>query len=104
MKRAPDISLPQFEGPLDLLLDLVRRHDIDIADVSIGEITRQYLDYLHAAEQLDIDLGADFAYIASLLIHIKSQSLLATDPESQQDDPRQELTRLLLSHEQLRHG
>jgi len=104
MNRAPDISLPQFEGPLDLLLDLVRRHDIDIADVPIGEITRQYLDYLHAAEQLDIDLGADFTYIASLLIHIKSESLLATDPERRQEDPRQELTRLLLSHEQLRHG
>lgn len=106
MTTAPDISLPRFEGPLDLLLDLVRTHQIDIHEIPIAAITRQYLDYLHRAEQLDIDLGAEFAYIAALLIHIKSRSLLASDPELpvREEDPRQELMRLLLDHDQVRHG
>ena len=106
MSAALDISLPRFEGPLDLLLDLVRKHEIDIADIPISEVTRQYLDYLHRAEQLDIDLGAEFTYIAALLIHIKSRSLLTRDPElaAGEEDPRQELVRLLLDHDQVRAG
>lgn len=102
----PDVSLPRFEGPLDLLLELVRKHQLDITDIPISEITRQYLDYLHQAEQLDIDLGGEFSYIAALLIHIKSKSLLARDPELEgaEEDPRQELTRLLLDHDQVRQG
>lgn len=106
MTAGPDLSLPRFEGPLDLLLDLVRRHEIDIADIPIAEITRQYLDYMHHAGQLDIDLGAEFTYIAALLIHIKSRSLLARDPAlaTREDDPRQELVRLLLDHDQVRQG
>jgi segregation and condensation protein A len=106
MSAAPDISLPRFEGPLDLLLDLVRKHEIDIADIPIAEVTRQYMDYLHRAQQLDIDLGAEFTYIAALLIHIKSRSLLARDPElpDRGEDPRRELVRLLLDHDQIRQG
>jgi segregation and condensation protein A len=106
MNPALNISLPRFEGPLDLLLDLVRKHEIDIADIPISEVTRQYLDYLRRAEQLDIDLGAEYTYIAALLIHIKSRSLLTPDPElaASEEDPRQELIRLLLDHDQVRSG
>ena len=100
------ISLPRFEGPLDLLLDLVRRNEIKITDIPVAEITRQYLEYLDAAEELDMDLGAEFAYMASVLIHIKSRCLLARDPEiaAREEDPRDELVRLLLDHEQVRQG
>lgn len=106
MSPAPDISLPHFEGPLDLLLALVRKHEVEIADIPIAEITRQYLDYLHRAQELNIDLGADFIYLAALLIHIKSRSLLPDDPEiaSRQPDPREELIRKLMDHEQLQQG
>ena len=100
------ISLPRFEGPLDLLLELVRKNEVQITDIPIAEITRQYLEYLRRAEQLDIELGAEFAYMASVLIHIKSRSLVARDPElaAQEEDPRDELVRMLLDHDQVRHG
>ena len=106
MSVAPDISLPCFEGPLALLLALVRKNEVAIADIPITRITGQYLEYLHRAEQLDIDLGSDFAYMASVLIEIKSQCLLPADPEiaALEPDPRQELIRALLDHEQVRHG
>lgn len=107
MNSGPDISLPRFEGPLALLLHLVRSNEIDISDIPIAEITRQYLDYLHRAEEMDIDLGAEFSYIAALLIHIKSRALLATDPAiapAGADDPRQELARLLMQEDELRNG
>ena len=80
MSASPEISLPRFEGPLDLLLTLVRKNEVEITDIPIAEITRQYLNYLHRAEELNIDLGADFVYIAALLIHIKSRSLLLPAP------------------------
>ena len=102
----PEISLPRFEGPLDLLLELVRKNEVLITDIPISEITRQYLDYLHRADKLDIELGSEFAYIAALLIHIKSRSLLATDPEiaAREEDPRQELVRMLVDHDRLRQA
>ncbi len=100
------ISLPQFEGPLDLLLDLVRKNEVEITDIPIAEITRQYLEYLDRAKQLDIELGAEFAYMASVLIHIKSRCLVARDPElaTREEDPRDELVRMLLDHDQVRQG
>lgn len=106
MNPAPTVSLPQFDGPLDLLLELVRKNEIDITDLPIATITRQYLDYLHRAEELDLHLGSEFAYVAALLIHIKSRCLLKTDPEitAPEEDPRQELVRLLLDHDQVRQG
>src|SRR5689334_16242930 len=101
---ALDISLPRFEGPLDLLLALVRKHEVEIADLPIAEITRQYLEYLQQADELNVDLGADFIYMAALLIHIKSRCLLPPDPElrGREPDPREELVRQLLDHDQLR--
>ena len=106
MNAALDISLPRFDGPLDLLLDLVRKNEVEITDIPIAEITRQYLDYLHQARELNIDLGADFVYFAALLIHIKSRSLLPGDPElmAPELDPRDALVRQLMDHDQLRHG
>lgn len=106
MSVAPEISLPRFEGPLDLLLELVRKNEIDIEDIPLAEITRQYLNYLHRAEELDLELGSEFVHMAALLIHLKSRSLLAPDPEASPpgDDPRQELVRLLVEHDLARQG
>ena len=104
MSAGPEISLPRFAGPLDLLLELVRKNQIEITDIPIAAITRQYLDYLAQAAALDCELGSEFAYMAALLIHIKSRSLLATDPEVAEEDPRQELVRLLLHPDQVRQG
>jgi segregation and condensation protein A len=102
----PDISLPRFEGPLDLLLSLVRKNQVAIADIPIAEITRQYLDYLRQADELNMDLGSEFVYMAAVLIHIKSRWLLPLHPEirDREPDPRQELVRQLLDHDQVRQG
>ncbi len=106
MSTVPEIVLDRFEGPLDLLLSLVRRNAVDVADIPIAEITRQYLDYLHQAGELDLELGSEFVYMAALLIQIKSRCLLPPDPQLApcEPDPRQELVRQLLSHDQMRQG
>ena len=74
------INLPSYEGPLDLLLDLIRKQEMDIHNIPIAKVTEQYLDYLHQLEKLDIDVSADFIYMAATLIHIKSKMLLPADP------------------------
>lgn len=105
MSSLPAISLPRFEGPLDLLLALVRQHQVAITDIPIAAVTRQYLDYLHRAQELDLDLGSEFAYMAATLIHIKARCLLPADPATASEpDPRQDLIRELLDHEQLRRA
>jgi segregation and condensation protein A len=103
---APPISLPRFEGPLDLLLELVRRKEVDITEIPIAEITRQYLDYLESAADMDLELGSEFAFMAATLIQIKSRLLLPPDPEMavRETDPRQEIIRELLDREQLRQA
>ena len=88
------IHLAVYEGPLDLLLDLIRKQEMDVHDIPIAKITEQYLDYLHQLEKLDIDVSADFIYMAATLIHIKSKMLLPQDPlagPESQEDPREEL-------------
>jgi segregation and condensation protein A len=97
--EGPAVSLPQYEGPLDLLLDLVRKHQLNVLDLPIAEVTRQYLDHLHRARELNVDLGADFVLMAATLIHIKSRSLLRPAPEDE-PNPRQELIEQLLTREQ----
>src|SRR6266478_4344898 len=67
-----NFHLEQYDGPLDLLLDLIRKQQIDIKDIPIATITQQYLEYLDKAREMDIDLGAEFVYMAATLIHIKS--------------------------------
>ena len=93
-----------YDGPLDLLLDLIRKQDIDIYDIPIAKITQQYLTYVENMKQLDVDVAAEFIYTASLLIHIKSKMLLPRDPEAtgDADDPRMELVNRLLEHERFR--
>src|SRR5450432_1051753 len=90
-----------YDGPLDLLLDLIRKQDIDIYDIPIAKITRQYLTYIENMKHLDVDVAAEFIYTASLLIHIKSKMLLPRDPDVTGilDDPRTELVNRLLEHE-----
>ena len=70
-----------YDGPLDLLLDLVRKQDIDIYDIPIARITAQYLGYVENLKHLDVDIAAEFIYMASLLIHIKSKMLLPRNPD-----------------------
>src|SRR5271157_3262323 len=93
-----------YDGPLDLLLDLIRKQDIDIYDIPIAKITAQYLSYVENIKQLDVDIAAEFIYTASLLIHIKSKMLLPRDPDAAGDaeDPRMELVNRLLEHERFR--
>jgi segregation and condensation protein A len=101
------INLPAYEGPLDLLLDLIRKQEMDIHNIPIAKITEQYLDYLHQLEKFDIDVSADFIYMAATLIHIKSKMLLPADPlagpEGEQD-PRDELVHRLLEHEKFKNA
>jgi len=104
-----DIHLEHYEGPLDLLLDLIRKQQIDIKDIPIATITSQYLEYMDKAREMDIDLGAEFVYMAATLIHIKSKMLLPRDPALGQDaeeaeDPRQELVERLLEHERFKNA
>ena len=93
-----------YDGPLDLLLDLIRKQDIDIYDIPIAKITAQYLKYVENMKQLDVDVAAEFIYTASLLIHIKSKMLLPRDPDAtgMLEDPRMELVNRLLEHERYR--
>jgi segregation and condensation protein A len=100
--------LEQYEGPLDLLLDLIRKHQINIYDIPIASITAQYLEYMQRALELDMELSAEFVYMAATLIHIKSKMLLPTDPEleklSEEEDPRKELVDRLLEHERFKNA
>jgi segregation and condensation protein A len=101
------ISLPLYEGPLDLLLDLIRRQKLDIYDIPIAKITEQYLEYLHLMEELDVDVASEFLVIASQLIYIKSRMLLPPDPDAileEQEDPRAELIRRLLEYEKFKNA
>src|SRR5262244_4280631 len=96
------ISLPLYEGPLDLLLDLIRKQKLDIYDIPISKITEQYLSYLHVIEELNVDVASEFLLIAAQLIYIKSKMLLPPDPDAapeDQEDPRAELVRRLLEYE-----
>ena len=104
-----NFHLEQYEGPLDLLLDLIRKQQIDIKDIPISTITSQYLAYMEKAREMDIDLGAEFVYMAATLIHIKSKMLLPRDPALEQEgedagDPRQELVDRLLEHERFKNA
>jgi len=94
-----------YEGPLDLLLDLIRKQDIDIYDIPIAKITAQYLAYVEKIRELDVNIAAEFIYMAAVLIHIKSKMLLPRDPEApaeEQEDPRTELVNRLLEHEKFK--
>jgi segregation and condensation protein A len=95
-----------YDGPLDLLLDLIRKQNIDIYDIPIALLTAQFLDYCHQLKQTDVDSAGEFIYMASLLIHIKSKTLLPRDPSdvtgADSEDPRRELVERLLEHERFK--
>ena len=94
-----------YEGPLDLLLDLIRKQDIDIYYIPIAKITAQYLAYVEKLRELDVNIAADFIYMAAVLIHIKSKMLLPRDPAATSealDDPRTELVNRLIEHEKFK--
>jgi len=98
--------LEKYDGPLDLLLDLIRKQKIDIYDIPISKITEQYSAYMAQAAELDIELSGEFVYMAATLIHIKSKMLLPRDPELEkiapEGDPRRELVDRLLEHQRFK--
>ena len=98
------VDLNVFRGPLDLLLYLVRKHEVEIVDIPIATITDQYLEYLSVLEQLDVNAVGDFLALASTLIEIKSQQVLprADEIQDELDDPRRELVRRLLEYKNYR--
>lgn len=101
------ISLPLYEGPLDLLLDMIRKQKIDIYDIPIATVTQQYLEYLHFMQELDVNLASEFLLMAAQLIYIKSRMLLPPDPDAppeEAEDPRAELVRRLLEYEKFKNA
>jgi segregation and condensation protein A len=101
-----NFHLEHYDGPLDLLLDLIRKQQIDIHDIPIAQITAQYLEYMQRALEMDVELSTEFVYMAATLIHIKSKVLLPRDPEldklQPEEDPRRELVDRLLEHERFK--
>lgn len=101
------IKLQSFEGPLDLLVHLIRKNKVDVYDIPIALITRQYLDYLDLMQELNLDVASEFLVMSATLIHIKSRMLLprpetaAGDPVDE-EDPRDQLVRRLLEHERFK--
>jgi segregation and condensation protein A len=96
-----------YDGPLDLLLDLIRSQDIDVYDIPIAKITAQFLAYVNQLKATDVDVAGEFIYTASLLIHIKSKMLLPRSPAGPDDtaeDPRRELVERLLEHERFKNA
>ncbi len=98
---AYQVRLDQFEGPLDLLLYLIRKNKIDITDIPIAEITRQYLETLQEMRRLNLDLAGEYLVMASTLMFIKSRMLLPAEPaeDGEEIDPRKELVERLLMYE-----
>ncbi len=98
---SPRIVIREFEGPLDLLLYLLRRNRVDIHDIPIAPITRQYMEYLEVMRELNLDVAGEFMVMAATLIHVKSKMLVPVDPTEAQgdeeaEDPRAELVQRLL--------
>src|SRR5467141_620968 len=101
------INIPMYEGPLDLLLDLIKQQKMSIHDIQISKITAQYLDYLHKLEKLDVDVSSEFIYMAATLIYIKSKMLLPPDPlagPEEAEDPRADLVQRLVEHEKYKNA
>ena len=98
------VKLDLFEGPLDLLLFLIQKNEIDIYDIPIAAITRQFLEYVEIIQQLNLEVAGDFVVMAATLMRIKSRMLLPSDPEAEEEegDPREELVRRLLEYQQFR--
>jgi segregation and condensation protein A len=103
------VRLEVFEGPLDLLLYLIKRDEVDIHEISIERITRQYLEYLQAFKELNIELAGEFVVMAANLIYLKSRSLLPVDQQPpdedvEEDDPRWDLIRQLIEYKKFKEA
>ncbi|HXC61366.1 MAG TPA: segregation/condensation protein A, partial [Nitrospiria bacterium] len=101
------VKLPAFEGPLDLLLHLIKTNEINIYDIPIAMITQQYLDYLKLMKNLNLGIAGEFIVMAATLIYIKSKTLLPLEEsplEEQEEDPRAELVRRLLEYKQFKEA
>jgi len=102
------VHLDKFDGPMDLLLHLIKKNELDIYDISIALITRQYLDYIKLMKDLNLEVAGEFLVMAATLLHIKSRQLLPLDdPEDAEDeeaDPRAELVRRLLEYQQYKEA
>ncbi len=103
------VKLEVFEGPLDLLLFLIKRDEIDIHEISLERITRQYLEYLQAFKELNIDIAGEFVVMAANLIYLKSRSLLPVDlqppdEDAEEDDPRWDLIRQLIEYKKFKEA
>jgi segregation and condensation protein A len=99
------VRLASFEGPLDLLLHLIKKHEVNIYDIPIALVTQQYLDYLDLMAELNLDVAGEFLVMAATLIHIKSRMLLPRPDPSQEDpdeDPREALMRQLVEHQRFK--
>ena len=104
---ALEVYLDAFEGPLDLLLYLIRKHNLDILDIPMAELTRQYMDYVEKmramSEHFKLELAADYLLMSAMLIEIKSRMLLPKPDEiAEEDDPRAELVRRLMEYEAIK--
>src|SRR5260370_2753243 len=102
------INVPMDEGPLDLVVDLIKKQEMNIHDIQIAQITAQYLDYLHKLKELDVDVSSEFIYMAARLIYIKSKMLLPVDPLASEEeqaggDPPAELVQRLVEHEKFKN-
>ena len=102
--EALSVFLDTFEGPLDLLLYLIRKHSLDILDIPMAELTRQYMGYVEMMQTAQLELAAEYLLMAALLIEIKSRMLLPKPPKEHatEEDPRAELVRRLLEYEQMK--
>jgi len=105
--EAYPLKLENFEGPLDLLLHLIRKHEVNIYDIPIALVTEQYLGYIELMQELNLDVAGEFLVMAATLIHIKSRTLLPrppTDEElaAEEEDPREALVRRLLEHQRFK--
>jgi segregation and condensation protein A len=105
---SPRIELPLFEGPLDLLLYLIRKHEFDLHDIPIAPITRQYMEYLDVMQEVNLDVAGDFMVMAATLIHIKAKMLVPVDPTEAQgedaEDPREGLVQRLLEFQRYKEA
>ena len=98
------VKLPYFEGPLDLLLFFVKRDELNIYDIPISKITKDFLEYIHFMQMLDLEIASEFIVMASTLMQIKAKMLLPkpeTDTDEEEEDPRTELVKRLLEYKKI---
>ncbi len=108
LREQYSVHLDKFDGPMDLLLHLIKKNELDICDISIAVITRQYLEFIRLMKDLNLEVAGDFLVMAATLLQIKSRQLLPLDieeePEAEEIDPREELVRRLLAYQQYKEA